>query len=799
MQMLNTFPEQALERIGFETVREKLMGSCRTPMGKEQADELAPSASGVEVERLLRETSEALGLLRSGSALHISSLEDNREVLNMVRVEGYFLAPEQLRFTREALGAARGVSDFLERSDELAPLIYDLSRSLTILKDLEKRIDEVVDEHNEVKSSASPALKSIRKRLQQRRSELRSKIQQFMQRAKKDAMAAEDEPTIRNGRMVLPIKAEHKRHISGFIHDVSSSGQTVYLEPTDSLHLNNEIRELEGEERAEIERILKALSEDIRPHIDALITNLEVLGTLDLISAKARLTDSLDGIIPELSFDEVLELRNARNPILLFSKKKAEVVPLDLHLSSDEKLLLVTGPNAGGKSVALKTIGICLLLAQCGIGIPAREGSRLPLIPSLFIDLGDDQSIENDLSTFSSRLAWMKHVLTNLKKGSFVLIDEAGAGTDPEEGSALYRSFLDHVAASDGRAVVTTHHGHLKVYAHEHPCGVNASMEFDQEALAPTFRFQKGMPGSSYAFEIAQRMGLPESMIRQAREALGEKKDSMEQLISDLEMQHQRVVAMREALQREKSEVRRLHQSYEQKNKTLNSEKNKIREKALKEAERIIKGANKLVERTVEELRNSKADKADIKKARGKLKNVRESILKSEEEVQVQEKHYDEPISKDLKGKPEVGDHIRLKDGTSVGELVELNGQKAIVQMDGLRLTTKLNKLVKVQPAQLKAREKTIVVESSDPNPVLVSPSLDLRGFRGDQALTELEYYLDQAIRSGLKQTEIIHGKGNGILSKLVREYLETRDEVDSFGFAPADLGGFGCTVVKLK
>ncbi|MFH5886042.1 endonuclease MutS2 [Halalkalibaculum sp. DA3122] len=798
------YPPHLSEKLGFETIRREAVGRTRSVVGEEHLQRMEPSSSPDRVARLLDETREMMDLIRNDAAFPLDNLHDIRDSLSRSKPEGTLLSAEAFLEILQLAASARRVKSFLGDRRERYPVLDALAVELIPLKELEEEINKVITEQGSLKNNASSELQSIRSRLGKRQNDLRNTINRVMSRATKQGMASDEGPTLRNGRMVIPIRAEYKRKIQGFVHDVSSTGQTVYLEPVEALNINNEIRQLESEEKREIERILRALTNEVRKNHRYLEQNIEVLGRFDMISARAQLSIDLDAFVPVLSDGKYLRLKEAYNPILLLKNRslaeeqREPVIPLDMELEEGERCLMITGPNAGGKSVAIKTVGLCAMMMQSGFAIPAKDSSELPVFSKLFVDMGDDQSIENDLSTFSSRLQWMKSVMQEADGSSLVLIDEAGAGTDPDEGGALYQSLVEHLISCGALSLVTTHHGALKVFAHEHPHAVNGSMEFDQATLSPTYRFKKGVPGSSYAFEIAQRMDLSPELLQKAREITGSTKQDMESLINELESKTQEAETLKRDYDRLKKKMETERQKYEDKRRALEKEKDQIREKALKQAEEIMQSANRRIEQAVERIvQQGKKDKQAISRAREEVSEQKDEIEEELEELEARQKQEQREQLSDEP--PKVGDIVRLMDANTNGELVEVNGNQAVIQAGGLRLKTKFNNLVKVKDASEKPspknRVRVNVPRSARPGPT--KPSIEIRGMRGREAIKEVEHYLDNAIAAGLNSVEIIHGKGEGILKNLVHEYLDERAEVSSYSLAPADRGGAGVTLVK--
>jgi DNA mismatch repair protein MutS2 len=790
-------PESTFQKLGFTAIREAIMDLVRTGPGREETAALQPVSNPKIVAHELQLTGEMMELIANDSALPFEELRDIRPFLKQARAENSILEPEAVLHIRALAAAARNLKPYFSGRSDSYPALAELATGLIPLRQLEEEIARVLSDNGLVRDNASSELHGIRRELGRLRNSLRTTLANIIRKASKDKLLAETEPTIRNGRMVLPVKAEHKRKLSGFIHDESATGQTVYLEPVEVLQINNDIRQAEAAELREIERILRALTSVIRGHRDSLYHNSTIIGRIDAIRGRARFCNSLDAAIPEITDGKHIQFKKARNPILLMKTLKGSmaeaVVPLNLDLEAAEQALIITGPNAGGKSVAMKTAGLCQLMMQSGLAIPADEGTTLPVYDSIFVDLGDDQSVENDLSTFSSRLLWMRETLARQTKRALILVDEAGTGTDPEEGVALYQAFLEQVIDSGARVIVTTHHGQLKVFANDHPACVNGAMEFDQEQLSPTYRFTKGIPGSSFAFEIGGRMGVPKDVLARARKLVGSSRSRLEALIVELQKKTQEMEAAElESAKLNASLQREIH-SYEEQNRVLKSQKDEYRKKALDEARDIVLGANRRIEELVELIRTENASKESIKTARTGVKKQTDEVGKAIAALKEKPvRTYSDP--------PVVGDTVRISDSNTTGELISRDGRRATVIVNGLTVHTEYAKLLKAEPPKKKKelRAGYQLLSSPDPLPASFPAVLDLRGKRGDEAVKELTWYLDEAIRRNLHQLEIIHGKGDGILKKLVHEHLATRREVKHHELAPWERGGPGCTLVEL-
>lgn len=789
----------AYQKLGFGAILNASLKYSYTPYGKDFIKNLKPDSDEEIVSRNLAHASEWMSILESGNNHPLTEIDDVSEILKKSQIKGNTVALKDFLVVLENARLGRLIKSFFKNNELELSHLKEIAEQLVNHQPLEEAIQNVVNEHGELRDNASSELKKIRSRLNRERNRLRDTIHSVMRRVAKQGMTSDEGPTIRSGRMVIPIQAEYKRKVDGFIHDVSSTGQTIYLEPVEALRINNEIRQLESEEQREIERILRELTSKVGKYADTLSHNIQYVALFDAIHSRVKMGLKLEGTIPELSSDGHLHLIRAKNPNLLLKNLSIEepepVIPLDLELNPDELALVVTGPNAGGKSVAMRTVGMLNLMLQSGFPIPVQPDSRLPVLDGVYIDIGDDQSIENDLSTFSSRLQWMRTTLNRLSKNSLVLIDEAGSGTDPEEGGALFQAFVEKAIQKGARVIVTTHHGSLKVFAHEHDKVVNGAMEFNQENLTPTYRFKKGYPGSSYAFEIADRLNLPKEVMIRARELLGEKRDAMGDLLITLEQKVQKTESLKIDYENRLKSLEKREKDYEEHQKNLKNKRKKVLEKAYKDAEEIMKGANQRIEKAVEKVvSEGRKDKDKITEARREILDAKKEIKESQKKVQQEEKPFRS------KEKPNVGDYVLLEDSNTSGELVELSGKKATVLVNGMKIKSNLKKLVKTNPPKKEKHSmKTRTYSVSEDTDLSVSPSLDLRGKRGDDAIKELTKYLDKALTRGLNQVEIIHGKGEGILHKLVHEHLEKRSEVASFEIAPWDSGGSGCTVVHLN
>lgn len=756
------------EKIGFETIRTETEQYLYTPTGRQWIRTLQPLSLDSALDERRRQMGELLWLSSTGQSLPFSRLEDVQEALQRASIQGAMLSAIQCYQIRDHVVVARKIRSKLLSNREQLPTFMPILRGLHELKEVEASINGVINERAEVKNDASKELRVIRSDLQKTKQKIRSVVDRMLKRLRSKGMAPEEGATLREGRLVIPIYSEHKRQVDGLLQDISGSGKTSYVEPKEVVDLNNEIRLLEIQETREVERILKELTSKIGQYGHELETNEATLGFLDGLQAMLALSRRWDGVIPALSPDETLRLKKAKNPTLLLAKESSQqemrVVPLHLELDPSERALVITGPNAGGKSVAMKTVGLLCVMHQSGYALPLDPDSSLPKLQQLYVDIGDEQSIENDLSTFSSRLKWMKETLESPMKGSLVLIDEAGTGTDPEEGGALFQAFIEACLERGARVITTTHHGSLKLFAHDTQGVVNGAMEFNQETLSPTYTFHKNTPGSSYAFEIASRMGVPPSVTKRARTLLGTQTSELSSLLQELE--------------------KKLHETQQLKKKL------EKRQQALDEIE-----AKRAAKRG-----KSRASQDDDTVPITPKKGIGKTPKGNKGSASTLQKE-------DL---PPIGTEVRLVGSQTPGILVDVTDRYAIVEMNGLQIKSQFDRLrlpknrkkgvtKKASKGSMKRMTLASSAKGTQPGSFDVKTELDIRGKRATTAEAEITQYIDKAIAKGLPRVDIIHGKGTGVLMGCVKDTLAKRTDIQSFRVAPYDEGGPGKTIVQLS
>jgi len=767
------------------------------------------------LETRLQQTNEFRQLMLMETGFPAVNFFDLTDILLFLKTKGSSISQEELFDLKLSLKAIVAVKTYLYKKRENYPSLTELEYQVIFDVDIIDRLESIIDDKARIKDNASPSLYEIRSKINSLSRSLRNKIHQSLQHAKKQGWTRDDaEITIRNGRAVIPMLASDKRKIKGFVHDESRTGQIVYLEPIELFDTNNELRELELAEKLEINKILLQFTEDLKPNIDDLILAYRYLGMVDFIRAKAKLALQMEAVKPILNKTDDFQWREARHPLLYLAhkKKNKKVVPLNISLNKEQRILIISGPNAGGKSVCLKTVGLLQYMLQCGLLVPMRENSEMRLFNDIFIDIGDEQSIENDLSTYSSHLLNIKNLVNNAAGKSLFLIDEFGTGTEPAIGGAIAEASLEQLNYKKAFGVVTTHYSNLKAMAKDGNGIVNAAMLFDTKELLPLYRLKIGTPGSSFAFEIARKIGLDEQILNRARKKSGRKEINLDQRLQEVELEKERINKKQEELAFTDNALKELVDKYEALNSKLQAEKQIIIHKAKAEAKEILKGANRLIERSVREIKESQAEKEAVKSIRKEVEETKQNIEKSLKQapkerpriISTKEKKQQSNISV-IKEKPIVGDEVRIIGQESVGILEEIKGKNALVSFDSLRISVGYNKLEKVKIKVKKVQNKSqnqyhnsILREIHDRS-MNFKQNIDLRGQRAEEAVSFVKQWVDEAILVNSKDLEILHGTGNGILRSIIRDYLSSVHEVKSFADAHIDFGGAGKTIIKLR
>ncbi|PIU45388.1 MAG: endonuclease MutS2 [Ignavibacteriales bacterium CG07_land_8_20_14_0_80_59_12] len=782
-------------KLEFNLVLSRVARYALSGAAKERIDAVRPSTERAWIQQELDRVSEMKTLVESDDDLPIADVKDVRGALRQSTIENSILTPPELVDIAGALRASRLTNHYFQKRTNRFPLLSVLARGLFIDRVLEHNIDAAISEGGTVKDSASRALASIRREISVRSDHLRRKLEAILKAVSSEGMTQEELITVRDGRMVIPVKAEHKHHVPGFVHTTSASGATVFIEPAETLEMNNDIRSLQFEEQREIERILRELTGQVRHVATGILTGTGILTDLDVLHAKAKYSIEILGSAPQLVEENAIRLRDARHPLLLIKHGLNGVVPLAFEIGSTVRTAVISGPNAGGKTVALKTVGLLVLMTQAGLHISAHPDSSVGVFEEVFVDLGDDQSVESDLSTFSSHMLNLKSFLARAKPGSLVLIDEIGAATDPAEGGAIAAAVLERLTALGALSIATTHHGFLKAFAATTEGFMNASMEFDQSTLQPTFRYCPGVPGSSYALEIAGRLDFPRDTLGKARELVGERANRLEVLLSETERKSQELEARLREVERNETRLRGLVTLYEKRQEELQRDVKKIRKEALAGAQEILKNANRTVEEAVRQIRDSQAGKAETQEARKSLRELKRSIETEIGSLVGAEKAT--PTCE--RGEEEIlpGSFVTLQGSSRIGEVVQLfaDSREALVAFDALKVRVPVAKLhVSREEPPPGAFHSGSILE-----PRQLRNEIDVRGMLADEAVAAVDKFLDDAFLAGFHEILIIHGKGTGALRKRIAEYLPRHPRVASYRLGEWNEGGSGVTVAELK
>ncbi|WP_080238941.1 endonuclease MutS2 [Spirosoma rigui] len=804
------YPTTLESKLGFDKIRELIKQACISPLGQDYVDRVRFSDNHALIDKLLRQTYEFKQIVQYENDFPQSNYIDVREQLSRARVEGLALTEAEFFDLKLALRTIQDCLRFLEKREDETPFPYlkELAGPVAVDKGLVASLDRIIDDRGLVRDSASPELASIRRRIISEQSNLRKRLDTIVRQARQNGWIPDDlNLTVRGGRLVIPIAAEHKRKIKGFVHDESQTGQTVFLEPAEVFDANNEVRELEYAERREIYRILLALTDQIRPHLESLKRAVNFLGQIDFIRAKAKLAIQLDAGMPMFHNRPVMNWTNARHPLLhlSFAKQGKSVVPLSIELNEQQRILIISGPNAGGKSVALKTIGLIQYMLQCGLLVPLVEYSDVGVFQNLFIDIGDEQSLENDLSTYSSHLTAMKQFLIGAHKRTLFLIDEFGTGTEPGLGGAVAESILEDLNKSGAYGVINTHYTNLKVFADKTPGLVNGAMRFDGEHLEPLYQLETGRPGSSFAFEIAQKIGLPKGVIDRAKEKLGTQQVNFEKLLKELDIEKRVFAEKNLEISINQRKVAQQLAEYTALKTRLDNEQKQLINDAKQKAKALVQEANQRIETTIREIKENKAEREPTKQVRQELERFEQKDLKPEAIVPVEKPRPTEPEFESDNGVISVGSYVRITGQNTIGEVLSLRGKDAEVRIGDLKSNIKLNRLEKVSRKTFKeatdVRDDRPRSQGMDMNEKMLNFSfnLDIRGKRGEEAIGEVDRFFDDALMLGYPELRIVHGKGDGILRTLVRNHLRGYKQVGKMEDEHADRGGAGVTIVKMK
>jgi len=786
--------------------------NCLSPLGEYYVDKIRFTNSFGQLRILLDQTEEFRQLLEEESRFPSQDYFDLTFELHRVKTEGTYIEQALLFDLKSSLSVIADVIRFIRQAEaDRFENLKKLTEGVFVDKQIVKYISDIIDDKGEIRDAASPDLKQIRNDLRSKMAGIDRRVNATLRMAKKEGWAAKDaEVAIRNGRPVIPVSVAYKRQINGFIHDESSTGQTVFVEPAEIFETNNQIRELESAERREIIRILKAFTAFVRPEIANLIDAYRFLGRIDFIRAKAKFAIEIDAMRPKLLDKQGFDWINATHPLLFLTHKNLnkEIVPLYVKLDEEQRILVISGPNAGGKSVCLKTIGLLQYMLQCGLLIPVKEGSKAGIFKNLFIDIGDEQSLENDLSTYSSHLLNMKHFLLNANNDTLFLIDEFGTGTEPVLGGAIAESVLERLNEKKAYGVVTTHYSNLKLMSKPGNGIINGAMMFDTKAMKPLYRLKMGNPGSSFAFEIAKNIGFPKQVLKKAEDKTGKKQLDFDEHLQQLETEKRELAKKQQKYEIADDFLSEMIDKYEKLLKDIRSKKNEIISNAGIEAARLLKSSNKLIENTIREIKEAGAEKEKTKKLRRQLeekskeleikaRTEKKSVAKLKpKESKPLDLHIARPIAK--------GDTVKILDQGVSGEVIERKGEDVIVEFNSVRLRTTVDKLEKTKSggkagiSRSNRRGRQLMDQLND-KMANFKLQVDVRGKRGEEAMSEIRQYIDDCILLGISEVKILHGKGYGILRQLIHDYLKTVSQIKSFGDEHIERGGNGITMVKFR
>jgi len=792
------YPKNLEEKINFQKIRELLKEECTSSLGMDFVDKMTYSKDLKLVNRLLDQTEEFKQLISSGELFPSSNFTNIHPYLEKAKIEGTFLYEEEFHEVKLALiTLSRCIEFFLDHEAEY-PQLFQLLGLVNLNNDLLRAIERIIDEKGKIRNNASKELALIRSQILYEENRLRKVLERIFREAKSKGMTPDDASiTIRGGRMVIPVLAENKRKIKGFIHDESATGQTVFLEPAEVLDINNELMDLAYMERREIQKILTKLTDELRPYIPELRRAFHFLGLVDFIRAKARFAIKTDSNLPILEKQRQLNWINARHPLLEAALKLQgkQIIPLNIQLDHNRRLLVISGPNAGGKSVTLKTVAMVQYMLACGLLVPLESHSTCCLFDHYFIDIGDEQNIENDLSTYSSHLMSMKYFTQFADKKTILFIDEFGTGTEPQFGGAIAEGILLALNKTGAYGVITTHYGNLKQIAAKSQGLVNGAMRYDVDHLEPLYQLEIGKPGSSFALEIASKIGISKDIIDYAKVHIGEERVKYDRLLTKLENEKVKYEQMVLENQRKERLLDQRLKEYTKLKETIDSNKKQFIQEAKAEAKALLDQVNKKIEASIKEIKESKADKQISKKVREEIEVLKQQVKPEKPAAPVTE-------VKVIGGEIKEGDFVRLKDNGAIAQILVIKKKEADISIGDLKSTVKLNRLEKISQGEVKKEKKSLARRTGfDTHSKMMdfSPNLDIRGKRGEEILPIVQNFIDDAYMLGLKDLRIVHGKGDGILRDITRNILRSMKPVVKLEDEHADRGGAGVTLVTLK
>ncbi|WP_337784718.1 endonuclease MutS2, partial [Prevotella sp.] len=844
----NTFEN----KIGFNEIRTLLRERCLSSLGKEEIDKIAFMDDMKAINTQLARVREFRKLQEEAEDFPISYFFDVRQSVARLRLEGTHLEEDELFDLRRSMGTICDIVAYLNRCDEDEasisqdgwkhepvypyPALHELADDVMTYPQILQRIDQILDKFGKIRDTASPELNNIRRELAKTEGSISRTLYSILRSAQSEGLIEKDvTPSMRDGRLVIPIVPTMKRKIKGIVHDESASGKTLFVEPTEVVEANNRVRELEAEERREIIRILNEIAKTIRPHVPQILASYKLLAQIDMIRAKTELAKLIGGIEPEVGKYPLIDWIEATHPLLRLSLEKQgkKVVPLEIMLTRNKRMLIISGPNAGGKSVCLKTVGLLQYMLQCGLSIPMSERSKAGIFQNILIDIGDEQSIEDDLSTYSSHLTNMKNMMKSANDRTLILIDEFGTGTEPQIGGAIAEAVLKQFCIKKAYGVITTHYQNLKHFADSHEGVVNGAMLYDRHQMQALFQLQIGQPGSSFAIEIARKIGLPEQVIHDASEIVGSDYIQSDKYLQDIVRDKRYWESKRQTIHQREKQMEQTISKYESELTDLEKSRKEVLAKAKERAEELFKESNKKIENVIREIREKQAEKEETKKLRDSLKDFKEGIAdidkqaeddkiarkmaqilrrkdnKNKRKKEKEEKATDatslqnSTITQTQNSKFKEGDTVRIKGTTTVGTIESIQDKNVVVIFGGLRSTTAIKKIEHATPPKKEEPRPYMTVgkqtrETIDSKKLNFKQDLDVRGMRGEEALNAVMYFIDDATLVGMSRVRILHGTGTGILRQLIRQYLATVPAVTSYKDEHVQFGGAGITVVDL-
>ena len=847
------YPQNFEGKIGFGDIRRLIKGNCLSTLGTEMVDNMAFSDDATTINEWMLQVKEFRRLQEEDDDFPLQYFFDVRIAVAKLRLENVHIEINDLFDLRRSLDTIHNIVKFLCRTDngeaisdedEKAkyPALQRLTDGVLTFPKIVQRIDQILDKFGKMRDDASPELSSIRRELSHTEGSISRTLHSILRTAQSEGLVDKDvAPTIRDGRLVIPIASGLKRKIKGIVHDESASGRTVFIEPSEVVEANNRIRELEASERREIIRILTEITKEIRPHVKDILQSYRFLAMIDFIRAKAEFAEQTNAIEPTVENYPHIDWIRAIHPLLQQSLEKQgkKVIPIDIILNNDQRILIISGPNAGGKSVCMKTVGLLQYMLQCGVSIPISERSTTGIFKNIMIDIGDEQNIENDLSTYSSHLLNMKNMMKNANAQTLLLIDEFGGGTEPQIGGAIAESVLKQFCERQAFGVITTHYQNLKHFADNHPNVANAAMLYDRHEMQALFKLSIGQPGSSFAIEIARKIGLPEAVIKDASEIVGSDYIQSDKYLQDIVRDKRYWENKRQTIHQREKDIERTISRYEENLSDIERRRKEILGKAKQQAEELLQESNKRIENVIKEIRENQAEKEETKRIREELRTFKsevenidskandEDIARKIAQIQArkerkakrkEEKAHQagQPLQQNIsipeKKKQEditIGSTVRIKGLTSVGKVESINGKMATVIFGDMRTKLRLERLErceKQEKTETNNKHENLqsysiskdTRDAIDSRKLNFKQDIDVRGMRGDEALNAITYFIDDAILLGVSRIRILHGKGNGILRQIIRQYLGTVPNVTHFADEHVQFGGAGITVVDI-